>query len=566
MDFNIASTGISTAQKNINVLSNNIANETTEGYRTQTLQTEESISLQKNGFFQGTGTKSGTIVQNVDTIIYNNMLSQIGDKSYSETLVTYGKSIENLFQDNNNIGLNTQLEEVYQNAINLKNDTENQALSGIFLDSLSILTKNINDLDSSLKNIKSDITSSIKSDIEELNSDLKDLQKIEKSLSISFKPELADKKAILEQSISSKIDAEFNYDLEGNYYVMIGNNRVLDKSNINEITFDENKNTININNTDITNNISKGSISAKANLSISKNNEIDKNIYKLNLYSNSIIENMNDIYSEKPFENINSVNIKSEEFEKEKLLDVKELKGLKPGDITIKLHTDPIEEIKVNINHDTTFESLKQEIEEKSNNKIKVDISHNSFNIISEEYPAQIIDDENTNFNKVMGYNKLLSGDNSSNISVNETLLKNPEQFIISNDKLEDNANYDMLDKLSDLKYKEVDYKSIEEYQNYFNNENFNPSNTTLKNIENSTISDFYLSISMDVSKTVYNNEAKQEIQNAIYQTTLNQYEEDTKVNKDEELVKLMEYQSAYSANAKVISAMNEMFDTILKM
>jgi flagellar hook-associated protein 1 FlgK len=442
---------------------------------------------------------------------------------------------------------------------------ENSALEGVFVDDLNTLNGNLHILNNNLENLRKEVIVDLNNDIEDLNYELKELQTVVKELSISFKPEMADKQAMLEQSIMSKIDADVVYDSDGNYNLMIGNHRVLDKNSMRELNTDNNQ--INIGNINITDVISKGSISAKAQIAISDNNEIDKNIYKLDLMASSLIKETNAIYSSKAFETTRSKDFSTPNFDTIPLIDLPELKGLNPGDVTFTLHTDPTKEITININHKTTLEDFKNTLATESNGEILMSYGNNSnVSIYSPNFPTNISNDENTNFKQVMGFNKLLEGYDSKTIEVNREIQKNPDSLFVSNDRLQNNVNYDILDGLADLQFKEVNYDDIVKYNDYYNKEYFNPSNTRITSLDTHTIKDFYANITIDASRVVARSNDKLDLQSKILETTTTKYEENVNVNKDEELMNLMKYQAAYSANAKVISTMNELMDTILRM
>ena len=60
------------------------------------------------------------------------------------------------------------------------------------------------------------------------------------------------------------------------------------------------------------------------------------------------------------------------------------------------------------------------------------------------------------------------------------------------------------------------------------------------------------------------NTDFLQETQSNVNQSIKSSYEQLTKVDKDEEMLNLIKFQSAYTANAKVITTINEMLQTLL--
>ena len=82
----------------------------------------------------------------------------------------------------------------------------------------------------------------------------------------------------------------------------------------------------------------------------------------------------------------------------------------------------------------------------------------------------------------------------------------------------------------------------------------------------NTSFSEFYQNLLVTVSSNVENNNFKLESQNTIVNSLESTYNNLTKVDPDEEMINLLQYQAAYEANAKVITAVDEMLQTLLAM
>ena len=569
MDFNIAASALSNAQRNIEVISNNIANENTEGYRKQTIHNSEASSISKGGVYLGTGVRTDGISQGVDEIIYQNVLSKVGIKTYFDSAVSYSKEIENIFQDNQTLGVNQDIKDVFSSLNDLKNNTENKALESLVVDKFSKLTTDLNGMVGSLKNNQNIIAHDVKNDIEKLNNLLSKLQSAAQSLKGKFSPDVADQKALLEQELSSMIDTKIYYDEKGDYNVLIAGHKILDSFNFRELEFKDNKILIKDQQLNITNDLHQGSIGAKVNIALSDSNMIDTQILKLDVLAKGLIVEFNSIFQGNAFETANSKTFDNNKLATLTILDNPELKGINPGNMTFMLHNyqdNKMEEFTVNISHKTTMADLQTQIDTKSGSKVSLSFSAGKISIHAKGFPLQIKEDTNLNFSSVLGINSVLVGNNATSISVNKLYLNNPDKLFIESDKLVTNANYKTIEKLNDLQFKEVNYKEVLKYQDYYNKEYYLNSYTNTKGIDNGTFSSYFESITFSISKKVSNNEQSQMLQNSIFEAINKQYEDNINVDKDEELVKLMEYQAAYAANAKVITAMNEMFDTLLRM
>jgi flagellar hook-associated protein FlgK len=82
----------------------------------------------------------------------------------------------------------------------------------------------------------------------------------------------------------------------------------------------------------------------------------------------------------------------------------------------------------------------------------------------------------------------------------------------------------------------------------------------------NTSFSQYYQALRVDVANDRENTIAKKEAQGAVKESIQASYEKLTKVDKDEEMLELMKFQSAYQANAKIITAIDEMLQTLLHM
>lgn len=90
--------------------------------------------------------------------------------------------------------------------------------------------------------------------------------------------------------------------------------------------------------------------------------------------------------------------------------------------------------------------------------------------------------------------------------------------------------------------------------------------NITIGTISDTSFSEFYQNLLVTISSNVENNNFKLESQNIIVNSLETTYDELTKVDSDEEMINLLQYQAAYEANAKVITVVDEMLQTLLNM
>jgi flagellar hook-associated protein FlgK len=80
------------------------------------------------------------------------------------------------------------------------------------------------------------------------------------------------------------------------------------------------------------------------------------------------------------------------------------------------------------------------------------------------------------------------------------------------------------------------------------------------------SFSQFYQTLRVDVAANKEDVDFTQGAQEAVSESLQNAYDKVTKVDKDNEMIELIKYQSAYEANAKMVTLVDEMLQTLLNM
>jgi flagellar hook-associated protein 1 FlgK len=78
------------------------------------------------------------------------------------------------------------------------------------------------------------------------------------------------------------------------------------------------------------------------------------------------------------------------------------------------------------------------------------------------------------------------------------------------------------------------------------------------------SLTEYYRNTKVNVSSDTQNAKYSKEVQANIAQTIGTTYNKIVKVDKDEEMINLMQLQAAYTANAQIITSIDEMIKVIL--
>jgi len=156
------------------------------------------------------------------------------------------------------------------------------------------------------------------------------------------------------------------------------------------------------------------------------------------------------------------------------------------------------------------------------------------------------LEDKGTNFAGALGMHRFFQGHNANDIGL-ESSYKGDSSKIQSYKSPVD-GNNEIASQMVALQYATLSFD--------------NPNGTTSTN----TIEGFYRATTATIASDAGAATSNYEATKVLHRTVEEQANAVSGVDMDEELVDLMKFQTAYQANAKVITAIDEMINTLLGM
>ncbi|MBE0495213.1 MAG: flagellar hook-associated protein FlgK [Campylobacterales bacterium] len=154
------------------------------------------------------------------------------------------------------------------------------------------------------------------------------------------------------------------------------------------------------------------------------------------------------------------------------------------------------------------------------------------------------VEDKGSNFAGVVGMSRFFEGDSAANIKVDSALITDPSKLQGFNAPVD--GNNTLANAMVQMQYDKL---------------SFYRSNGT---VASETVESFYRFVTVKVASDTESVGRSNDTNKALYNTIYSEYQSVSGVSLDEELISLMKFQTAYSANAKVITAIDQMLDVLL--
>ncbi|MFP4455353.1 MAG: flagellar hook-associated protein FlgK [Desulfonatronovibrio sp.] len=235
-------------QSAIQVVSNNVANANTPGYRRQGVRLEESMAIDTSPGQLGTGVNTKEVFRYFDSFIEDMYNEKSSDKEMWESLNDNLSSVEILFNESIQGGLNESMAGFWKDWQDLSKRPEDSIVRSSLMGNSSNLVTTINRLDSDLKKIQSNMDDLIQEDVDRVNEILKEISNLNKEINVREVPgkinlnDMRDKRDLLTRELAEKIDIDYIDNGGGDVTITTRSGHTLvDGANHFDLKFESNK-------------------------------------------------------------------------------------------------------------------------------------------------------------------------------------------------------------------------------------------------------------------------------------------------------------------------------------
>ncbi|MDD3324270.1 MAG: flagellar hook-associated protein FlgK [Sulfurospirillaceae bacterium] len=598
--------GLKASETAIAVTSHNIANANNDYYTRQRISMEASIPFHSTPGDIGSGVSVTTIVRVHDEFVYSRLKDSSNALSYDTFSKKTLEETAKYFPDLAGVGIASNLESYYSSWGSFASNTNDSAQKIALVQSAITFSENLKETRGNVRALQDSMNDQLLANMTEVNSigsriaNLnKDIARVE-TIEPNRANDLRDQRDKLELTLAELLDfsvfkgniiSQNNIDANltdqgKDYYLNIAGNSFVDGATFHPLVIDNTGNETNYysiysesqdrSRIDITGKILGGKVGAILDL---RGRDIDKDINDgypadgvlqgyvddLDVFAKTFIQETNNIYAQSAQTRMQS-SVLNNVADNEVLLDTD--LNLKAGDFDVVVYDNAGNEIarktitigiSTTMRNDTYSDSLLTQF----NSNTDDNVDNNTLNDLNDYFGATYsanqlnfepinpslgyrisIESNDTNFAGATGMSEFFSGDSAKNISVKSDIKNDPT--IITGFKAPVDGNNDVANSMVQMQYDRFDF--------------VDSSNRVITE----TMSGFYRALTTSIATDGENSARSYETSSALFNTVNTEFLSISGVSTDEELTNLIKYQASYGANAKVITTLDQMLDTLL--
>ena len=606
--LNTGYTGLSVAEVETATTGHNIANANNDYYTRQRVVTNASTPFHTQPGDIGTGVRVTQIARIHNEYTFSRLKDSSNNLSYDDYSEQKLTEIAKQFPDLDDLGIANDLSNYFNSWNDLSSNTNDGSQKVALIQNADTFVANINNSRATLRSLQDSVNEQLKSNIIEVNQIGKQISNINKQIGNieSVNPnranDLRDQRDKLELTLSKMLDFSVfkgqitsRNDIDPNmtdqgidYHLNISGNSFVDGSTFHPIVIDNNGNQSSYyslyseiqdgTHYDITGKIQGGKIGAMLDL---RGRVIDKNVNggypsdgvvqgyvdDLDTFANTIITQTNNIYASSA--TLSKQSPVHDALKSDTTLVNSDL-HVKDGEFDLVMYNNSGKEVSrktITLDSTTTMDgTLGNSIVEKINLDIDDNKDNDSTNDIDDYFKAKYdargvfsiepdpahasenykisFEDHGTNFPGAIGIGQFFTGSDASDIAVKTKFKEDPSQM--QGYKAPVSGNNDVANSMTQLQYDKLDFYRKD-------------GKTATESLDG-----FYRLITANMATDGEKSTRSKETSTALFNTVNSEFQSISGVNTDEELTNLMKFQTAYSANAKVITTIDQMLNTLL--
>ncbi|MDY5616052.1 MAG: flagellar hook-associated protein FlgK [Helicobacter sp.] len=598
--LNTPYTGLTGHQVMVDTVSHNIANANNEFYSRQVVRSSAQTPLQtSSNYVIGQGLNILSVERIHDEYTFSRYKKASAEKTFYEKSFEGLKEASSYYPEVDGVGIYNDLQNYFNAWKDLSTKSGDSAQKIALAEQASTLANNISNTRDRLVNLQKSLNNELKVAVDEVNRLGEQIAQLNKKIAEYEYKELNQKANDL-RDLRDQYEFEINNligcdvfkqgvmgsacvneniaDFDDGYTLTVGGKAIVDGVSFHPLTLDNSQNpsgiyTIKYLRSDhkeynLTNAINEGKVGAILDL-IRTEDVLDCNgtlgklqvyINDLDTFANGLIEATNNIYAQSSqlsaksdTLNINSqdalvtsdYNINSGSFK----VVMYNKQGQEIGSRSIEIDNltsmqDVLDQLNANID-DNKNGNASDDFDDRFvatyNNETK------TFTITSKNPAEEIyisIQDDGTNFAGALGINRFFAGNSADNIELAEPYKSDATLIRAYREPVD--GNFEIANLMQQLQYDKITFTSQDGTQ------------------QSETISGYFRYIAGRVSSQTESTQITLETKEAVYISVKQEYKAISEVSVDDELINLIKYQSGYSANAKMVSTIDEMLNTLL--
>lgn len=395
-----AQSGLFTSRYAIEVTSNNIANENTDGYKKRVSLSSELDTLESS---VGNGVSFDGVDRITNQYLFNQLLSQSSTQSYYETEDSTLSQIEIYFQETDDSGFSIVLSDYFESIENLRSSPSNETYKAALESQGELLVSSIQELYTDLEELENSLSSQLEDEVDEVNKILEEIAYLNEQIqnNSDTRNDLLDKRDQLEMELASYVDIEVDSS-DDNYNLKIaGVSTIFNGTNVHEVSIVEDadgNNSLTVYNNEL--NLSSGSLK-----SLSENLQEGSNLFEiqdsLDSFANALITETNTTVSTALFDgdSVSNIEFNTDAIDSLSSDELEDLAQIQWGDEYVigdetTSFSDYYSNLRISISSNVEDNAFKLEAQETVvqsltttfNNETKVDSDEEMINLI--EYQA----------------------------------------------------------------------------------------------------------------------------------------------------------------------------------